>query len=95
MWWLSFRGGAVIIEAASLVHARLLAAQCKFSRASDYVEGYCIDPDRAALIPNHSIGRMLSSVEVRELVKLLKYGPQRHVAKPNPELGTVASRRQE
>jgi hypothetical protein len=93
MWWLSFRGGVVIVEAASLIHARLLAAQCEFSRASEFVAGYFIDPDRAALIPNYSIGRMLSPVEVRELVKLLKYGPHKYVAKSNPEPVMVPSRR--
>src|SRR5271163_4015669 len=56
MWWLSFPEGVVIIEAASLAHARLLAAQCAFNRASQFVEGYPINPDLAALVPGHSIG---------------------------------------
>jgi hypothetical protein len=93
MWWLSFPEGAVIIEAASLAHARLLAAQCAFSRASQFVEGYPISPDLAARVPGNSIGRMLSSVEARELVKLLKYGPQKLVANSKTELGAMPSRR--
>ena len=55
------------------------------------VEGYPISPDLAALVPGHSIGRMLSSVEARELVKLLKYGPQKLVANSKTEPGTMSS----
>jgi hypothetical protein len=74
MWWLSFRGGSVVIvTAASLVHARLLAA-IEFDHASHFVEGYPIDPDLEELIPVHSVGRMLSPLESRDLIKLLKYG---------------------
>jgi hypothetical protein len=44
MWWLSFRGGdVVIVTAASLAHARLLAA-IAFGHASHFVEGYAIVP---------------------------------------------------
>lgn len=93
MWWLSFPEGVVIIEAASLAHARLLAAQCAFNRASQFIEGYPINPDLAALVPGHSIGRMLSPIEVREVIKLLKYGPQKYAPKPGPEPGMLPSRR--
>jgi hypothetical protein len=93
MWWLSFSGGVVIMKAASLAHARLLAALNEFSRASLFIEGYDINPDLAALIPNHSIGRLLSAVEARELIKLLKYGPRKHVTKTSPEPGILPSRR--
>jgi len=94
MWWLSFPEGVVIIlEAASLAHARLLAAQCAFSRASQFVEGYPINPDLAALVPGHTVGRMLSSVETLELVKLLKYGQQKLVANSKTGPGPMPSRR--
>jgi hypothetical protein len=84
MWWLSFRGGTVVIvTAASLAHARLLAA-IEFDHASHFVEGYPIDPDLVELIPDHSVGRMLSPLESRELIKLLKYGPSRLVAQTGP-----------
>jgi hypothetical protein len=49
MWWLSFPDGVVIIEATSLAHARLLVAQCAFSRASQFVEGHPINSHLAAL----------------------------------------------
>jgi hypothetical protein len=77
MWWLSFRGGeVVIVKAASLAHARLLAA-IAFGHASHFVEGYPISPDLVELIPDHSVGRIISPLECRELIKLLKYGSPR------------------
>jgi hypothetical protein len=82
MWWLSFTGGSVVImEGASLSHARLLAAQKNLGRASQFANGYFITPDLAAMIPDSSIGRMLSSDEARGLRKVLKHGPQEYGAK--------------
>ena len=79
MWWLSFRhGGVVVIEASSLVHARLLAAQNGLGRASHFVEGQFIDPGRSTPIPPEFVGRMLSPIEARQLVELLKYEPGEH-----------------
>jgi len=61
MWWLSFRdGSAVVIEATSLLHARLLAAVNLIDRAAQFVSGYELSPERAALIPQHCTGRLLS-----------------------------------
>jgi hypothetical protein len=94
MWWLSFLdGGVVIIEAASLAHARLLAALNELGRVSHFVEGYSINSDLAALIPDDSIGRTLAPAQARELFKLLKYGPQKYIANPIQEQGIVPSRR--
>jgi hypothetical protein len=94
MWWLSFLGGGVVvIEAASLAHARLLAALSELGRVSHFAKGYSINPDLAALIPGESIGRMLAPVEARELLKLLKYGPQKYIAHRGQEPGVVAPRR--
>jgi hypothetical protein len=93
MWWLSFIGGSVVImEAASLSHARLLAALKNLGRASQFADGYFITPDLAAMIPDNSIGRMLSSDEARRLLKLLKYGPQEYGAKPSRQPAIVPSR---
>ena len=78
MWWLSFLGGGVvIIEAASLAHARLLAVVNGFGRASQFVEGYPIDAHLAARVPDHSVGRILTPGEARQLLKLIKYGPRK------------------
>jgi hypothetical protein len=80
MWWLSFLGGRVVIlEAVSLAQARLLAVANGLGRASQFVEGHSIRPDLAALIPVDSFGRMLTPEEARQLLKLMKYGPQKHI----------------
>jgi hypothetical protein len=78
MWWLSFLGGGVVImEAASLAQARLLAVVNGFGRASQFVEGYPIDAQLAARVPDHSVGRILTPGEARQLLKLIKYGPRK------------------
>ena len=75
LWWLSFLGGdAVIMEASSLVQARLLAASHNLGRISQFDQGYAVNPDFAQRIPDDSIGRMLSSAEARAMLKRLKYG---------------------
>jgi hypothetical protein len=75
MWWLTFlHGGVVIIEASSLTHARTRAVLCGLGRASYFAEGHFISPDRAALIPQDCVGRMLSAGEARQLRELLAHG---------------------
>ena len=92
MWWLSFHGGdVVIIEAASLAHARLLAALNKLGRASHFAEGHSISPELAALIPDDFLGRTLSPTETRQLLKLLE--PRKYVAPPSPVPKAMLSRR--
>jgi len=77
MWWLSFRdGGVVIISASSLAHARLLAARNGLGRASHFVEGHFIDPERMAPVRPEHMGRMLSPIEARQLWELVSREPQ-------------------
>jgi hypothetical protein len=72
MWWLSFRdGGVVIINAASLAHARLLAAANGLGRASHFVEGNLIDTERLPPIPQEFVGKMLSPIDARQLIEIL------------------------
>jgi hypothetical protein len=72
MWWLTFRrGDVVIVEASSLLHARMLAAQYGFGRPAHFAEGDFIDPERAALIPDNAIGRMLSPPEAQQVREVL------------------------
>jgi hypothetical protein len=74
MWWLSYQEGVLIldVEASSLTHARLIAAAEGFGRVSHFEDGYCIDPDDAARIPDDLRGRMLSVIEIQKVRELLR-----------------------
>ena len=92
MWWLSFLGGdVVIVKAASLAHARLLAALNELGKVSHFAEGHSISPELAALIPDNFLRRTLSPTETRQLLKLLE--PRKYVANPISEPKLVLSRR--
>ena len=61
MWWISFRDGtAVVIKASSLAHARMLAAVHEIGRVAQFAGGYPLSPELAAMIPDDSVGRLLS-----------------------------------
>ncbi len=83
LWMLSFGDrGSAIIEAESMIHARLRVAVKGFVRASSFIGGCQIDPEFIPLIPDESIGRKLSREHSSELLELLKHGPARRSAKP-------------
>ena len=83
LWMLSFGDrGAAIIEADSLIHARLRVAVKGLVRASSFIGGCQIDPEFIPLIPDESIGRKLSREHSSELLELLKHGPPRRSVKP-------------
>jgi hypothetical protein len=68
MWWLSFRDDtAVVVEATSLLHARMLAAVQEIGRVAQFVQGIQLSPDFAALIPGDCVSRLLSSDDVWRL----------------------------
>ena len=72
LWMLSFgERGAAIVEAESMVHARLRAAVKGFVRASSFIGGCQIDPEFIPLIPDESIGRKLSREHTNELLEML------------------------
>jgi hypothetical protein len=82
MWWLTFLGGGVVImEAASLAHARLLATMKDLGHPSHFAEGHAISPELAAMIPDDCVGRMLSPDKVRELLDLVRRGTRTHIAR--------------
>jgi hypothetical protein len=84
LWMLSFGDrGAAIIEAESVVHARLRAAVKGLVRASSFIGGCQIDPEFIPLIPDGSIGRKLSREHTNDLLEMLKHGPPRRSAKPS------------
>jgi len=83
LWMLSFGDrGSTIIEAESMIHARLRVAVKGLVRASSFIGGCQIDPEFIPLIPDESIGRRLSRERSSELLELLKHGPARRSAKP-------------
>ena len=73
LWLLSFteREVAVIVEAETLAHARLLAAANQVCRASLFDEGWAIEPSFHAQIPTDFIGRTLSQDETADLLSTL------------------------
>jgi hypothetical protein len=72
-WWLSLRGGsAVIVEAESMTHARLLAVVNEIGRASHFTDGYPIDQHLLELIPEELIERKLSPAEANGLLDQLR-----------------------
>jgi len=82
LWMLSFGDrGAAIIEAETMIHARLRVAVNGLVRASSFIGGCQIDPEFIPLIPDESIGRKLSREHSSELLELLKHGPPRRSAK--------------
>jgi hypothetical protein len=72
-WWLSLRGGsAVIVEAESMAHARLLAVVNGMGRASHFTDGYPIDAHLLELIPEQLIECKLSPAKANELLDQLR-----------------------
>jgi len=85
LWMRSFGDrGAAIVEAESMIHARLRVAVKGLIRASLFVGGCQIDPEFIPLIPDESIGRKLTREHTSELLELLKHGPPRRQAMGPP-----------
>jgi len=73
LFWLSFRHngqflGAVIIEARELLEARMLAAIDGLDQCAEFAQGYELSPRQAAMVSDHSRGRMLAPAEVSRLI---------------------------
>jgi hypothetical protein len=68
LWLLSFteREVAVLVEAETLAHARLLVASNQICRASLFDEGWAIKPSIRAQISADYIGRTLSQDETAD-----------------------------
>jgi hypothetical protein len=80
LWWLVFRdGGAVIVEGESIAHARLLAVVNNLCRASQFLEGYPIDPGLIEMIPEDFTWRRLSRQQADDMLAVMKDGHQKPV----------------
>jgi hypothetical protein len=91
LWLLSFtqREVAVIVEAETLAHARLLAAANQICRASQFDEGVAIKPSYQARIPSDLIGRALSQDETADLLSTLRITASKDA--PSEQIETVAA----
>jgi hypothetical protein len=76
LWLLSFteREVAIIVEAETITHARLLAAANQVCRVSQFDEGWAIKPAIRERIPSDFIGRTLSQDETADLLSTLTIG---------------------
>jgi hypothetical protein len=67
-----------------LAHARLLATVNEFGRASQFIDGYAIDPHLMELIPPEDVGRTLSRADANALLQQLRLS-NRAATKSAPE----------
>jgi hypothetical protein len=77
MWWLTYHRsgkvvGVVVIEAPSLIDARMRAALEAVEAGVDFAEGHELDASRSALVPAEQLERMLSIDEANQLLKRLE-----------------------
>jgi hypothetical protein len=80
LWWLMFRdGGAVIVEGESITHARLLAVANDLCRASQFLDGYPVDPDLVEMVPEDFKWRRLSRQQADDMLAAMKDGHQKRV----------------
>ena len=74
MWWLCYvRNGALlgvaIVEADSLIGARMRASLAELGRGGTFSEGHRLDERCRSLLTPRDIGRMLSPVWAATLIK--------------------------
>jgi hypothetical protein len=75
MWWLTYlrsgkMAGVVVIEAPSLIDARMRAALEAVEAGVDFAEGHEIDAARSALVPPERLERLLSIEEANRLTTI-------------------------
>jgi hypothetical protein len=64
--------GAVIMEAQSILEARMNAAVRRIAAGLPFAEGHQFSPKLIALVPPTKIGRMLSRTEAMQLIRELQ-----------------------
>jgi hypothetical protein len=79
LWWLVYNRndqvlGVVIIEAASLVSARMRAALGGLDVDATFAEGHELDAKRAAQVQARFVGRVLSRKEAAGLLDRVERG---------------------
>jgi hypothetical protein len=76
-WWLTYnrRGrlhGVIVVEAASLISARVGVAGNALDKGVSFVEGHELDAERASRIPPGYVGMPLSQKEAGQLLKRIE-----------------------
>ena len=74
LWWLTYRGGGelagvAIIEAASLIHARMRAALDGLDAGLEFTEGHKLNDELSAKVATKEIGRLLPITTARRLIR--------------------------
>jgi len=80
LWWLTYRrssefAGVAIIEAASLIHARMRAALDGLDAGLQFAEGHKLDAKMTAALKPAEIGRMLTITTARRILKRFEGRP--------------------
>jgi len=66
--------GVILLEAADLIDARLRAGRGKLDQGAKFAAGYELDDEQAALVPEGTLGRMLSPHEAHKLIDRFEHG---------------------
>jgi hypothetical protein len=64
--------GAIILEAPTMLQARMDAAVRGLDRGSPFAEGHHLSADLIASVPSTKVGQMISGAEAAQLLSLLK-----------------------
>jgi hypothetical protein len=75
-FWLTYGSagglvGVVIMEAPSVLQARMNAAVCNIAAGAPFAEGHELSARLMASVPSTQVGRMLSGAEAGELIRRL------------------------
>jgi hypothetical protein len=81
-FWLTYGSadglvGVIIVEASTLIHARMRASVQGLAAGALFAEGHELSARLMALAPSTKVGRMLSGAEATELIGLLDARPRR------------------
>jgi hypothetical protein len=84
LFWLAYYrgeeiGGVVVIESDSLISARMNTLASLYDGFT-FAGGHALNAERAALVPQHAIGRMLTLAEAERL--LASFEARKALTKP-------------
>jgi hypothetical protein len=81
LWWLCYRQSGeikvILVEATSLIFARMHISLAHTDKDATFVEGYELDEAHSALVPARYIGSVLSRRSAATLLDRLERGTKR------------------